>query len=139
MAKSAAQDEPPRGRPTGSRNTSQVLEAPQFEVPPTTARSRAISPSKWTEVAEALRERPGEWARVSTHQTEESAKQAASGIRNGNRSGFEPKGTFDAVFGAGNDDDFGVWARYVERASTPEQGVEDEAEQTSTTEEPVGV
>lgn len=135
----AAKDEASRGRPVGSRNTAIVYDEPMFEEPPTTARARSFVPTKWTEISEALKARPNTWARVSTHRTEESAKQAASGIRNGQRSGFEPKGSFEALFGSTTDGDFGVWARYAGAPSEETLAALDEAERAALEEEPVGV
>jgi hypothetical protein len=103
------------GRPKGSRSASTVLDAVSFEEPPQTTRvRRARTSSNWSKQAESLKENPGQWGHVSLHDTEDSAKQAASGIRNGNRKGFV-KGDFEASFAPhpAEEGKFGVWARFT--------------------------
>lgn len=93
---------------------SVVFDTPVFEDPPETSRTRAEQPSKWRDIAELLKDSPSSWAQVFTSQVEDTAKQTASGIRNGTRIGFSPKGTFEARYGAAADPgQYGVWARYV--------------------------
>lgn len=68
---------------------------------------KAKGNSKWHEVVLALRERPGEWAKIATRGTKESARNFASEIRRGSGN-FRPAGAFEAVARDGQ-----VWARYV--------------------------
>lgn len=59
-------------------------------------------------VATALKERPGQWARVLTYSSGGAAHVAAQQIKYGHSKHFKPAGSFDAV-----SRDCDVWARYV--------------------------
>jgi hypothetical protein len=103
------------GRPKGSKNTSEIHSTPSFEEPPPASSPRTRATSVWTGAAASLRSNPDQWAHVSTHKSESSAKQAASGIRNGRRKGFDPAGAFESRHAAipGGDGRYGVWARFL--------------------------
>jgi hypothetical protein len=62
----------------------------------------------WQPVADQLRKRPGEWARITTKETAPKARNLARSIRSGAIVAFRPHEHFEAV-ARGND----VWARYI--------------------------
>jgi hypothetical protein len=79
----------------------------EWTQPPKVARSKTA----WDEVADQLRSRPGEWARVARA----VSPATATAIKNGIIVAFRPPGTFDATTGerdkAKNRCD--VYARFV--------------------------
>ena len=76
-----------------------------FEDPPPARKS----PVKLGGVAEALRMRPREWARIGAFK---NASMIASNIKRGKPKEFEPAGSFEAVSRKLGDDNF-LWVRYV--------------------------
>lgn len=75
----------------------------QFGGLPQSLRGFSISP--W---AAALKERPGEWAKIQTYSNAGTASKAANNIRKGIVSAYRPAGSFEATI-RGCD----LWARYV--------------------------
>jgi hypothetical protein len=73
------------------------------DLPPSTTRPW----TKWREVFELLKTRPGDWAKVTTTPTASTASSIASKLRRG-QLGEIPEGEIEAV-NRGMD----VWARYI--------------------------
>lgn len=76
-----------------------------FEEPPRTRVQHAI-------VVAALRERPGEWARVGVYATPGSAHSLARQIKRATLNAWAPAGAFEAV-GRTVKGEHRVYARYV--------------------------
>lgn len=85
-----------------------------FEGPPPPRASRP----ELREVAQALRARPGEWARVGQFV---QADMLAANIKRGKPVVFAPKGSFEAVSRRINGEFF-LYARYVGEAGNQEAG-----------------
>lgn len=88
----------------------------KWETPPD-APNRRDTPKR---IAEALRSKPGTWARVREYPTasptsmeNSGAQQFAYIINSGNTPAFQPAGSFEAVARRVDDNTAGVWARYV--------------------------
>lgn len=64
--------------------------------------------TRWAPVAAALRERPGEWAKVEFEGTDSSCRSTASHIKKGVLKSFRPAGAFEA-----KTVNYELWARYV--------------------------
>ena len=62
----------------------------------------------WYSIADQLRSRPGEWAKIRTATTKGTAGGTVRRIRIGKFKAFTPAGSFEAT-GRGVD----IWARYV--------------------------
>lgn len=65
----------------------------KWQDPPRNAAGRPGAPGKWASIADALRERPGEWALVA----ENAPASTAANIRRGTYVGLGPAGSFEAV------------------------------------------
>ncbi|MCX5205083.1 hypothetical protein OG897_26960 [Streptomyces sp. NBC_00237] len=63
--------------------------------------------------AEALRERPGAWAHIDTHETINRAANQSHRIRTGKLAAFRPAGTFEAKAHSTREGTAEVWARYT--------------------------
>lgn len=72
--------------------------------------SRTTNRSKWREIADQLRERPGEWALVA-----EGFKYSvyATYINKGRLAPFEPSGSFEGTSRKREDGKFDIYARFV--------------------------
>lgn len=81
---------------------------PEFGELPPAVRSGTVH----EQTAHALRERPGEWAKVTSKATPKAAQMLASQIRRGLNKAYRPDGTYEAT-DRGTD----VWARYVGESS----------------------
>lgn len=77
-----------------------------WEEPPPAARRSFIG------VGDALRARPGEWARIAEYTGRPKAAMLASRIRKGQARYWEPAGSFEAVYRTVDDVHF-VYARHV--------------------------
>lgn len=72
-----------------------------WKAPPEAAVERSRHRTgKYTYIAEACRERPGEWAQLPTVFSPESARVTVQRIRKGLMAGFE-EGLFEAIFSGG--------------------------------------
>jgi hypothetical protein len=95
-----------------------------WEMPPQDALT-ATRRGPYTDVIRALKENPGQWARIPRDfKSEDSAKNAATNMRRGIGS-FAPRGSFEAVSKGAV-----VWARIVggEDGDNPERDGDDDAE-----------
>lgn len=84
-----------------------ALEQPVWQDPPASAVDGRRSTSH-EHLADALRDRPGEWALIARYQTRDRASSVASHIRRGRAAAWEPAGAFEAAFDGGD-----LYARYV--------------------------
>lgn len=70
-----------------------------------------------SEIARALRNRPGAWAKVSEHPTRSTACSVASAIRCGNGNtgarAYRPAGAFETRYVTTEDGRHEVYARYI--------------------------
>ncbi|MGG2460630.1 hypothetical protein ACO0M4_12565 [Streptomyces sp. RGM 3693] len=64
------------------------------------------------DTAEALRDRPGEWARIETLGNLNRAHNLAYRIRAGRHGAFQPAGAFEATARRSDDGTASVYARY---------------------------
>lgn len=78
-----------------------------WEEPPVLKRAGPAYNEKYPDLANRLRRRPGEWARILTMGTKESAQTTANALRHGKKKGFED-GRFEAV-----SRELDVYARYL--------------------------
>lgn len=81
-----------------------------FQEPPKVTRSGRAPNPKYLQIAQQLKERPGQWALI----IEQGHQTTAARIRSGRISAFRPKGMFEAT--ARNTDDQGrcqVYARFI--------------------------
>lgn len=69
--------------------------------------------SQWQPVAEALRERPGEWALIAEGLKSGSAGAMSNAIKVGRFSCWRPAGTFESRTSARGDGLTDLYARYV--------------------------
>ncbi|WP_411129732.1 hypothetical protein [Streptomyces sp. x-19] len=69
------------------------------------------------DTAEALRDRPGQWARIETLGNPNRAANLAYRIRTGRHTAFQPAGAFEATARSSDDGTASVYARYTETAS----------------------
>ncbi len=67
------------------------MEIIRWETPPPSS-ARNVRPGKYIRIAEALRQRRGEWAIIS----EEATASLASHINRGALKGFAPRGSYEA-------------------------------------------
>ncbi|MFF0741559.1 hypothetical protein ACFYVL_14280 [Streptomyces sp. NPDC004111] len=65
------------------------------------------------DTAQALRERPGAWAHIDTHDTLNRASNQSHRIRAGKIAAFRPAGTFEAKAHSTREGTAEVWARYT--------------------------
>jgi len=72
---------------------------------------------QWDEIADALRDRPGEWALIVEPASVSLTTTLAYQIRNGYRPAFQPAGSFQAKAYV-KSGDLRVYARYVGRDDT---------------------
>jgi hypothetical protein len=63
--------------------------------------------------AQALRERPGEWAHIDSHPNLNRATNQGHRIRTGKIAAFRPAGTFEAQPRSTGDGTADVYARYI--------------------------
>jgi hypothetical protein len=84
-----------------------TIDLPWEEPPASTV--GAARPSRWTKVAAALRERPGQWALV---RTDSRSTADAANVRRGTIAAFRPAGAFEAKSRVNADGTFSIWARY---------------------------
>ncbi|WP_406260180.1 hypothetical protein OIA45_19195 [Streptomyces chartreusis] len=75
------------------------------------------------DTAQALRERPGQWAHIDSHPNLNRATNQGHRIRTGKIAAFRPAGAFEAQPRSTGDGTADVYARYV--GSLPEQEHED--------------
>ncbi len=80
----------------------------QFGELPPSPRGSSPTSSMYNAAAAALRQRPKEWALISTATTPATAGSTANRVRHGGLRCFRPGGTFEATT-RGRD----VWARYI--------------------------
>lgn len=78
-----------------------------WETPPPSAMKRRYY-SKWQDIADALRRKPGEWARLPMD-GQKNPRAVAAVIKGGATKSWRPKGAFEATFSG----DGVVHARYV--------------------------
>lgn len=81
-----------------------------FQEPPAVTRPGRLPDTRYVEIANQLKTRPGEWALI----LEKGHQTTAARIRSGRISAFRPTGTFEAT--ARNTDEQGrcqVYARFV--------------------------
>ncbi|MDA2804465.1 hypothetical protein [Nocardiopsis suaedae] len=87
------------------------------KAPPPDAYQPRQKRSPHHEIARALRNRPGTWARISGHPTRSTACSVASGIRSGQSKGgaraYQPSGAFEARYVTTQDGRHEVYARYI--------------------------
>jgi hypothetical protein len=83
-----------------------------WEEPPADGRGQHERIAPWPEIADALKARPGEWARVTEGQKATTARTLAYRINTGKFVSFRPAGAFEAVSRKQGDGTF-VYARYV--------------------------
>ncbi|MFE4869443.1 hypothetical protein [Streptomyces sp. NPDC056682] len=88
----------------------------RFEPLPAPARSKEAH-----DTAQALRERPGEWAHIETLGNLNRATNLAYRIRTGRHAAFRSVGTFDATARLGDDGTASVYACYVGTNNNPQQ------------------
>lgn len=84
----------------------------KFEIPPSKSTPAAPKRSKHQTIAQALRKRPGEWARIDVKRTAQLASVTANQIRRAYLSAYEPTGSFEAIARTVNGE-YRVYARYV--------------------------
>jgi hypothetical protein len=72
-----------------------------WEAPPQNAVEAGQKHTKWAAVADLLRTRPGEWAKVSVKTSRQQAVTLTNGIALGRREEFAPAGTFAAKYAEG--------------------------------------
>lgn len=90
-----------------------------WETPPTEAIERAAGRGgHYLDVALALRERPGQWARIPReYATVDSARNTAQNMRRGHVKGFT-KGDYELVPGEHGGKP-AIWARYIKAVDAP--------------------
>jgi len=76
-------------------------------LPRSTRNGRPIS-HNFQQIAQQLKDNPGQWARIDTRGTQPAARSFAFHVRNGTSRAFQPAGAFEAT--VRNQD---IWARYV--------------------------
>lgn len=81
----------------------------EFKNPPTDART---SNGEMTQVADALKANPGEWALIGR-----KSPSTAAVIKNGLTKAFRPAGSFDSVTRNGDGRKADIYARYIGDAS----------------------
>ncbi|TXS35089.1 hypothetical protein [Streptomyces sp. t39] len=86
-----------------------------FEKPPGLLIFEAPPRTKHLQAAEAVRARPGEWARIGCYGSRDAAASVAWQIRKGVRSAWRPVGAFQAVSRTVGGE-FRVYVRYVGEA-----------------------
>ncbi len=103
-----------------------IMSEPEFGEPPipktrqrAQARAQAFAP-----IIAALRQRPGEWARVASMPTR-TARNTASNVTRG-RWGFQPPGSFEERTARISDDETILWVRYM--PPNPDSAAPTEAE-----------
>jgi hypothetical protein len=81
---------------------------------PSSARGSTRRGPVWDQVAEELKSRPGEWAKIRSQTTDPSI---CNRINKGFTTAFQPAGSFEATTRAVKSDDgkrrVDIWARYV--------------------------
>ncbi len=75
----------------------------------------------WHDVAEQLKERPGEWAVVKVYTSRSQASTDAKRLRDGAFKPFRPAGTFDA-WARVVDGEFRVYARFIAETDGTQDG-----------------
>lgn len=84
----------------------------KFDGPPPERKRGSIEDQSHQPIAEALKERAGEWAVVRVSKTASAASSAANYIRNAKGSAYGPAGSFEAV-SRKVDGEFRVYARFL--------------------------
>lgn len=74
--------------------------------------ARAERYTRHPPIAAALRERPGEWARVAEYATAHGARHMAYMVRSGTLRAYEPAGAFEGQYRA-DGSAWALWARYT--------------------------
>lgn len=81
---------------------------PEFgELPPAHKGGRPVG-SASERIAAALREKPGQWAKLGAYENTNVASARASQIRGGRFTAWQPAGAFEVTCRGGD-----LWARYV--------------------------
>lgn len=75
------------------------------ELPPSL---RNKNPVSYAQVAQQLKSRPGEWAKILTASSSHGASNVQTGIQNAGLAAFRPLGAFESTKRG-----LEVWARYV--------------------------
>jgi len=83
----------------------------QFEEPPART-NRPLKKTKHEIIADKLRKRTGEWARIGSYVAPSSSNSIAHQIRKGRISAYAPTGSFEAVSRTVEGKHI-VWARYI--------------------------
>lgn len=82
------------------------------EPPPIPRRGGRPPSLEWMQIAQNLRQRPGEWALVKSAQSRSNASDVVARINRGGIEAFAPAGTFAATMRT-NGDLYEVYARMV--------------------------
>ena len=87
----------------------------KFQDPPPANRSKhsRVARTDWRRVADALAERPGQWALVAEGYHREAVQQ----IKQGELSAFRPVGAFDATARSRGNGKFDIYARFIGEAA----------------------
>lgn len=80
----------------------------EWSNPPTARRGKTTDP-QYVAIAEALKARPGEWAKIIDGSKDTSV---VTKIKKGSLAAFEPEGAFDATGRRSEDGYITVWARF---------------------------
>lgn len=81
----------------------------EWSEPPTARRGKAAADQQYIAIADALKARPGQWAKIIDGSKDTSV---VTKIKKGTLAAFEPEGAFDATGRRSEDGYITVWARF---------------------------